>query len=280
MTKEENIINELLLDDKRELFEQLFAIDNSIPRTIENVLFEINSYDPNLFTVWEKEGLRPKIITYLLHYVIPLCELLKANDTKDISKLLAVELLSFISWRTFDNCVDGHGNSKTSHLSSLASCMKLIGFVQANFPNARVEEIYEHYRVMAEQSLHEAERPIALNDIWKRCSIVFYPAETFAELDKSLIEIFKTYINYTGLAHDMTDIANDITGGTFSLPVYWLCSNGATPTIDNSSMQHLYSKAKSEVKLIEEKFTLERIEKRFPLMYLLIEKSKTIINGD
>lgn len=276
MTKQENIISELLLDDKKELFEQLLAIDNSIPKTIENILLEVKNYDPNLFANWEKEGLRPKIATYLLHYIIPFSELLKTNSTKNVSKLLAAELLSFFAWRTFDNCVDGHGFFKTSHLSSLASCMKLIGFVQANFPNAKVEDIYKHYRVMAEQSLQESENPIVLNDIWKRCSIVLYCAETLAEFDKELVAIFKNYINYTGLAHDMTDIANDISDKIVSLPVYWLCNNNETPAINNSSLKQLYSKANAEVKPIEDAFTSMQIEKRFPLMYFLIIQAGSI----
>jgi hypothetical protein len=274
MAKDENILNQPVLDDKKELYEQLYAIDDSILKTIETVLHEIKNYDPNLFAIWEKDGLKPKITTYLLHYIIPLGELLKTSNTKNVSKLLAAELLSFFAWRTFDNCVDGHEASKTSHLSSLASCMTLIGFVQENFTNTKVEDIYEHYRVMAEQALQESEQPIALHDIWKRCSVVFYAAESLAKLDKELIEIFKNYINYTGLAHDMADIANDISNKIVSLPVYWLSSGSNTPTINNSTMKKLYCKIQSEVKPIENKFSTEQIEKRFPLMnYLIVQSS-------
>jgi hypothetical protein len=276
-TEAENIIEKLLLDDKRELFEGLLAIDKAIPKTIESILFEIESYDPNLFRVWENYGIKDKIATYLLHYVLPFGELLKESNTGQTSKLLAVELLSFISWRTFDNCVDGHEDIKMSHLGSLASCMKFVGFVQTHFPNAIVEDIYEYYKVMAEQALKESEQAIVLDDIWKRCAIIFYAPNALAKLHKNRVEIFKSFINYTGLAHDMTDIANDISNGIISLPVYWLRGDGITPTINRLSIMQLYTKVQDELKPIEEKFAFEQVEKKFPLMKFLIENAKKVL---
>lgn len=275
MFKKSNFIHEFISEDKKELFASLQNIDNLVSEVINSVILEIRNYDSKILSGWKREGLQSKVGTYLLHYIIPFWELSKANDVKNISKIAAAELLSFLAWRTFDNCIDGHGVSKISHLSSLSSCMQLIGFVQANFLDAKASDIYAHYKVMAEQSFIEVERPVAFCNIWKRCSIVFYVPECIAKLEKNIIDVFRSYINYTGLAHDMTDIADDISLKIISLPVYWLHDNKDMVAINNFSLKGLYDKAKIEIKPTEKEFELMCIDKRFPMMnFLLAEASK------
>lgn len=278
MTNKKITVDELITDDKRELFQQLLAIDNSIPQTIEDVLLEITKYDQDLFSVWDNAGLKPKLATYLIHYVLPFGEVLQANKTENIPSLLASELLSFLAWRTFDNCVDGHESFKTAHLSSLASCMQFIGFAQSKFQNVSVAEIYGHYSVMAEQSFQEVEQPITIDNIWKRCSIIFFTAISLAKLDSSAVNLLKYYINYTGLAHDMMDIGNDISCKIVSLPVSWLNKNGDTVIINADSIKQLYNKARMAVEPIEMQFASIGIKDKYPLMSHLIMQASSLFH--
>ena len=54
------------------------------------------------------------------------------------------------------------------------------------------------------ETVIEKASPIEASDIWKRCSILF-AAEQIAQLSKNNIELYKHYINYSGLAHDTHD---------------------------------------------------------------------------
>lgn len=276
MIKQENIFSELLLDDKKELFEQLLAIDNSIPKMIESVLIELQNFNPSIFSFWQREGLKPKLTTYLLHYVIPFNELLR-QEKKDNPKLLTAMLLSCFAWRTFDNCIDGHESNKTSHIVSLQSCLQLLEYSQKNFTVEAVKVIQSHFSVMSIQSLREIETPIPLNEIWKRCSIFLFALETLASLSEKNISLFKCYINYTGLAHDMTDMISDITGGIISLPLFWLKENDNLNLLNVQGVSRMNQKAKDAVKPLENYFKEVEIETKFPLMFHLLKESFQII---
>ncbi len=277
ITKEKNILEELLLDDKRELYEQLFAIDNSIPQTIESVLIELKNFNPTLFAFWQREGLKPKLTTYLLHYVIPFKELLQSEKKSD-TKLLTALLLSCFAWRTFDNCIDGHESNKTAHAVSLQSCLQLIDYSQTNFSVNAINAIQSHYSIMTTQSLRETEMPIELNDIWKRCSIFLFAPETLAELNEKNISIYKNYINYTGLAHDITDLISDISGGIISLPLFWLRENNPFNLLNEQSVKNMNEKARVSVKPIEKFFNSIDVQNNYPLFSHLINISQNIIN--
>lgn len=277
MTKQENILSELLLDDKRELFEHLLAIDNSILKTIESVLTELQNFNPTIFSFWDREGMKPKLTTYLLHYVIPFNELLK-QEKKENSKLLAAMLLSCFAWRTFDNCIDGHESNKTSHIVSLQSCLQLLEYSQRNFKTEVVKAIQSHYNIMSMQSLQEVESPIPLSEIWKRCSIFLFAPESLASLNEKSISTFKNYINYTGLAHDMTDLISDITSGIISLPLYWLKEHNNYNLLNVEAVSQMNQKAKDAVKPLEDYFKEVEIETKFPLMFHLLKESFQIIH--
>lgn len=276
MTKQENILGELLLDDKKELFEQLLAIDNSIPKTIESVLIELQNFNPTIFSFWEREGMQPKLTTYLLHYVIPFNELLK-QEKKENTKLLTAMLLSCFAWRTFDNCIDGHESNKTSHIVSLQSCLHLLEYSQRNFTTDAVKQMQSHYNIMSMQSIQEVESPIPLNEIWKRCSIFLFAPESLASLNDKNISIFKSYINYTGLAHDMTDLVSDITGGIISLPLSWLKENHCHNLLNIEGISQMNQKAKDAVKPLETFFKEVEIETKLPLMFHLLKESFQIL---
>lgn len=272
MNKNISQLSELAWGEKRNLYDELVRINRTIPDIIQDILTDINSYDASILTFSEDQTLKPKLTTYLLHYIIPFYELLQKNEQKNISKLLATQLLSFIAWRTFDNCVDEHESSKTAHLSSLATCMQLIGFVQQSFPAKKVEDIYMHYRTMAEQSFQETEKPVELEDIWKRCSIIFYAVETLSDLDKKSVLLFKQYINYTGLAHDMADFLSDVSNQIVSLPVYWFREGNDYEIINVETVKQIYLKARIAIKPIEDKFNSLNLKGNFPLInYLLLQ---------
>ena len=279
MTDEKNILDEIILDDKKELFEQLLAIDNSIPKTIESVLIELKNFNPTLFAFWQREGLKPKLTTYLLYYVIPFNELLQAENKKD-AKLLTAMLLSCFAWRTFDNCIDGHESNKTAHTVSLQSCLQLLEYSQTNFSSNVVNTIQSHYSIMTEQSLQETETPIELHDIWKRCSIFLFALETLAKLNEKKIFVFKSYINYTGLSHDMTDLISDISSGVISLPLFWLRENNQYNLLNEQAVKNMNQRARVSVKPFEDFFKANDIENKFPLMNHLLKESTQIFHQE
>ncbi len=268
----------LLWADKTKLYDDLVSIDNSIPNIFEEILFEIDSYDSTILEFTENENLKPKLTTYLLHDIIPLYELCQYNKQQNTSKLLAAELLSFFAWRTFDNCVDEHETPKTAHLKSLTSCMKFIGFIQNNYPNQTVDSIFSHYNVMADQSFYETGKPIELNNIWKRCSVVFYPIETLSEFDETSMNLFRSYINYTGLSHDMTDFIKDVSSQIISLPVYWFHQKNEYGIVNVATVKQIYSEARLAIKPIEEEFLSMEIENKFPLISYLLKQAKSIFH--
>ncbi len=273
-----NLVNELNWAEKGKLYNELVCIDSSIPDILQQVLLEINSYDPAILKFSDNEGLKPKLTTYLLHYILPIYEILCANKRPNIPKLLAVELISFLAWRTFDNCVDGHESPKTAHLSSLSFCIKLIDFVQKNFAPMMMDDVYFHYKVMTEQSLQESEKPIELYDSWKRCSIVFYALEKFSGLDGSHVALFKNYITYTGLAHDMTDFLNDISSHTISLPVHWFLEENEFGLINVFTVKKIYFKVRTAVKPIEDEFISLDIKVNYPIINHLLLRANNLFH--
>ena len=191
---------------------------------------------------------------------------------------MTVLLLSCFAWRTFDNCIDGHESNKTAHAVSLQSCLQLIEYSQTYFSSNAVNKIQSHYSIMATQSLQETESPIELNDIWKRCSIFLFAPESLAELTDKNISVFKSYINYIGLAHDMTDLISDISGSVISLPLFWLKENNQYNLLNEQSVKNMNERARVSVKPIEDFFKANEVENKFPLMNHLFMQSHSLFH--
>lgn len=270
-------VNNIHFGNKVKMYNQLLYINNSIPCTIEKVIQEINTYDPTLIKFWEEAGLKNKLTTYLLHYVIPFNELL-VSENKSETRILTSLLLSCFAWRSFDNCVDKHLSPKNTHTISLRSCLQLVDYIHYSFSLNSSKTIQSHYDIMIEQSLNEIKFPIKLDDIWKRCSIFLLAPETLGKLNDENISIFKNYINYTGLAHDMNDIISDLSAGIISLPISWLRKDNPYDILDVKSVDNVYRKAKIEVKHIEEYFEKVEIRKNYPIIDFMLIESNKIMN--
>ncbi|BAU55654.1 hypothetical protein [Mucilaginibacter gotjawali] len=270
--------NNVLLGDKVELFDQLCCINNNTPLIISEIFEEIRNYDSSMFSFWEEAGLQSKIITYLLHYTIPFYELLESEGKNNVG-LLTTQLLSCLAWRTFDNCIDGHESNKVAHLNSIQTCMHLIDYAQFKNLNSTISQVKGHYNVMLEQAIQEAINPIELDHIWKRCSIFLYAPETFATLNETNITTYKNFINYTGLAHDLTDLVSDISGGAISLPIFWMREANEYNWINVKVMKSVYQKARDSVKHVEDYFRQNDIEHKFPMLNHLLKQSSSILNS-
>ena len=90
----------------QKLFEELKNINNSVEKRLHETFLQINQYDSSLLKHWIDEGLKPKIDSYLLRYVIPFYESLIQEKKENVADALIIQLLSCVSWRTFDNCID------------------------------------------------------------------------------------------------------------------------------------------------------------------------------
>ncbi len=126
---------------------------------------------------------------------------------------------------------------------------------------------------MTEQALIEKTSPIEISDIWKRCSIFLFAAEQIAQLSKDNIELYKHYINYSGLAHDTHDFFSDISGKVISLPVFWMQQLNPNEVLSINTVKLLYEKVRTEVKPLEAKFKSLKVEKKFALINHLLKES-------
>jgi len=156
-----------------ELFEQLRIIDPSIEGVLRRVGVALSDFEPSLLTEWSDQGLWPKIEAYSLRYVLPVYELAKSPQA-DLINILAVQLLSCVSWRHFDDCIDAHGSTIAATLASSLSCLRLYEFAQRLTSGSIRGTLERHYAEMAMQAITERTKSVELHDIWKRCSIFMF----------------------------------------------------------------------------------------------------------
>ena len=261
------------LTQNQKLFVELNGINNSVEKILYETFMQINQYDSSLLKYWTDEGLKPKIDSYLLRYIIPFYELLIQEKKKNITDALVIQLLSCVSWRTFDNCIDTHGAAHKAHFNSLLTSMHLYDYSKSCTTEKILRSLELHYKLMTEQTIIEKIKPIELNDIWKRCSIFLFAAEEISQLSKHNIKLYKHYINYSGLAHDTHDFFSDISGKVISLPVFWMKQLNPDEVLSINTVKLLYEKVRTEVKPLEDKFKSLQIEKTYPLMNHLLRES-------
>lgn len=269
----------LVSESNSNLYGQMIELDPALPRVLEDVASEILSYDPNLPACWSEEGITAKVSTHLLRYVVPYYELLRFSGRKQYSKLLVAELLSCCVWRTFDNCVDQHEPLKEAHLRSLLALARLVDFVHCHWPVPVARGVQQHCRVMSEQALRESIEPIALADIWKKCSILFYPPESLEKLDDGCVVFFKNYINYCGLSHDLSDFISDIAGQVTSLPVMWFREASENGVLSVSVLESMYRDARSAAHPIEATLSGFTRGGQLPLTEFLIAEAGAVLRG-
>lgn len=259
-----------------ELFEQLKVIDPSIEVVLSRVGIALSNFEASLLNEWSAQGLWPKIQAYSLRYVLPLYELAKSPQT-DLTDILAVQLLTCVSWRHFDDCLDAHGSMITASLASSLSCLRLHEYAQRLTSGNIRRPLEHHYAVMAEQAITERTKPVELQDIWKRCSIFLFSPEVIARLHPERVEVFRCYINYSGIAHDVHDFMSDAAVGVKSLPVSWMGEVNPDGVFSVSTVKRLYEKLREYVAPLEHQAEELRIARRFPLInHLWTESWRTI----
>jgi hypothetical protein len=274
-----HVLDDMMSESNESLYRQMTDIDTALPRVLQDVVDEIQTYDPTLLSCWAAEGITPKVSTHLLRYVVPYYELLRLDGYEEYSKLLAAELLSCCAWRAFDNCVDEHEPLKEAHLRSLIAVARLIDYVQSNWPVRAARDVQRHYHVMSEQAIRESEEPIALAEIWKKCSILFYPPESLERLDARSVAFFRNYINYCGLSHDVSDFISDIASRVVSLPVLWFREANENGVLNVAVVEAIYAGARAAVQPIEESFKAMTLGGRLPLTGYLIAQAAAVFRG-
>jgi hypothetical protein len=115
------------------------------------------------------------------------------------------------------------------------------------------------------------DKPIKLQNIWKKCSILLYVPQTLAQLSENSLLLYKNYLNYSGLAHDMNDLVNDIATHTISLPIHWFREVSPYGLMNVKVIEKIYEHATIAVEPIEYVFNKNNIESNFPLMHHLIK---------
>jgi len=259
-----------------ELFEQLRIIDPSIVEALRRVGVALSNFETSLPAEWSAQGLWPKIEAYSLRYVLPLYELAKSPQT-DLTDILVVQLLSCVSWRHFDDCLDAHGSTITTSLASSLSCLRLHEYAQRLTSGSIRGTIERHYAVMAEQANTERTKPVELRDIWKRCSIFMFSPEAIAKLPDESVEVFRCYINYSGIAHDIHDFMSDAAEGVKSLPLSWMSEVNPDGVFSVSTVKSLYEKLRQRVAPLEQQAEGLQISRCFPLInHLWMESWRTI----
>jgi hypothetical protein len=261
----------------RALFEQLRSINESTTDLLERVSLEIANFEPSLLDEWHERGLWPKVEAYTLRYVIPMGELLGESSKSSVVSALVVQLLSCVAWRHFDDCVDGHGSAVRASLASSLSCLRLQAYSQRLVSGSIRTALEQHYSVMAEQAAAERSHPVALCDIWKRCSILMFAGESIARLSEDRMQIFRCYINYGGVAHDTHDFMSDSALGVMSLPALLMNEVNREGIFSISAVKALYEKVRRQVIPLEEMAGQLQIRARCPMIHhLFMESWRTI----
>lgn len=273
------VLDDLMSGSNESLYRRMADIDGGLPRVLQDVVDEIQSYDSTLFSCWAAEGIKPKVATHLLRYVVPFYELLRLDGREECSKLLTAELLSCCSWRAFDNCVDGHEPLKEAHLRSLIASARLIDYAQCNWPVRAARDLQPHCHVMSEQAIRESEEPVRLTEIWKKCSILLFAPESLAALDERSVMFFKNYINYCGLSHDVSDFISDIASQVVSLPVLWFREANENGVLNVAVVEAIYAGARAAVQPIEESFREMTPGGQLPLTSYLIREAAAVFSG-
>jgi|GEM_PF-2617279 len=255
---------------------RLVAIDPTFEDVLKSTLDRIDAFDPTIALFWETAGVREKVDTYCLRYVAVLYELY-VKEEKELSRLpdvLAVQLLCCITWRLFDNCLDGHTEKSKAYFDSLVSFTHLYRFSESCMGTSPHAPLERHYRAMTNAAWQELEAPLPLSRIWERCAIFLFAIETVATLNPDSVTLYKDYINYSGLAHDAHDLYSDLASGIKSLPAHWIRELDEDRVFSERSVGRLYDRIRSEVTDLEQHFSSSDFEKSYPMQYSLLHDSR------
>lgn len=262
------------------LYKELLKIDSSVEDILLQIHTQTKEYEPQIHKFWTNAGLKSKVDTYLLRYIVPFYDLFKTSEKKIDIEPLIVQLLSCVTWRTFDNCVDSHIAIEKGHQTSLMATLYLFDYTK-RISNRNIFPILEHhFKLMNKQSIIEKKLPIKLENTWKRCSIFLFAVEEIAHLNKESIEIYKQYINYTGLAHDVHDFISDVNGGIISLPVFWMKQINPDSVFSVNRVRLLYERVREEVEPIENMFDRINVANKFPLLNHFLKESRETFHSE
>jgi hypothetical protein len=274
------IVGGPLNEDLQALADQLVAVGPNTIGVFESVVSEVEAYDPTLLRSWQQEGFASKAAMHCIRYVLPCSELLAAQGKNPFDTVLAAELLCNVAWRAFDNCVDGHEPAKSAHLKSAVAGFRVIDYAERRYSLNVTEDVRQHYEVMNEAAVREGDDAIQLDDIWKRCSIFMLPFERLVPLRPASVSLFRQYINYAGLIHDLHDLISDMSCGTVSLPVKWFREANQSGILDARTVNGLYERARHEVLTLESNFAEADVQNRLPIMsYFLREAVEFLKRG-
>jgi len=262
-----------------DLFNAVSIQERSALSIFEDVIHELDLYDKGLYDKIVTYNLQGKIYPYFIYYVLPLHELMQIEGKPYSPKVLTLQLIACLSWRSFDNSIDSHTESPQSEFHLISLYNHLLLFSLSTIGNNNLGLIERHFEIMADMAEIEKNKAIPIQDLWKRCSIFLYVAEDLLQLSDQSIKVFKDYINYNGIAHDLHDFYTDIVSGTQSLPVTWMREINSHLTFDKQSLCSVYEIANREIRPIAEFFSKESTNQKYPITCLLLNQAKTTLNN-
>lgn len=267
-----------MFNKDNKLYKELLLIDSSIEQVYKDVETELYNFDSGLIQTWEREGFNRNISTYFIYYLVPLYELLRHEKKENVTQCLVIQLMCCIVWRSFDNCVDEHLPVKEAHHKSIISNLYLYKYLQSKCSDDLSDVLMHHHDVMTQSAFIETQKGIPIDDIWKRCSIFLFTPISIAQLSEYSVNLFKMYINYNGLSHDIQDFLNDFSNKTISLPVYWMNNMNPENVLSVKVVEDLYTKAKTHVIPIEKVLFSNDVKSNFPLFSHILTVFWNIFN--
>ena len=263
------------------LLAELCTIDSALLEVLEGAIGEIYRHDRSLFSAWQQAKVLDRIEIYALHYLTPF-HALWAGARENKRAILGAMLMSGIAWRAFDNAVDGHVPPVAAHGHSLTACTALVNYVTARIGVSGTDcaaDVGRHYRLMGVQAERERREAIPVDEIWSRCSIFMYAPESLAQLDDERLQLLRDYINYVGLAHDLSDVMSDIGSGIVSLPLQWLAEASENGGLNARTVESMYARAREAIRPIEARFANADVATHHPLLWRLLVNSRDVFDG-
>ena len=107
-----------------------------------------------------------------------------------------------------------------------------------------------------------------------------FAGETVATLESASLELFKNYLNYSGLAHDVHDYLADVAGDVQSLPAQWMKEINPDGVFSIAAVKGLYARVRAEVASLERTLAAQTASMNTPLTERLWKESWRTIHHD
>ena len=264
-----------------DIWAEISAIMPHAPHLVESVAARIAFYDSS---VWNSMNLVDNLSrrdSYLIRFTLPLAELhgWPTREDSTLTDALAAHFFWALCWRHLDNVFDANSIDQED-VGNLAAV--ICRATRVHVTVGRIvqrewsDEIISLIQTLSETAMRERISPVPRNLIWQRATPFLIVPKTLLGLSRDQLSIYKSYINLSGLGHDVHDLMNDVRLGIASLPASWFSELDPQLSFRRDVVNAWFDKAIIELLAAESDLSMKIVGHEYKILSFFLSEAEQL----